>query len=88
MKGRGKKQPVKADVIAAGLQQRLQNGEPLSANMLAVSRAGHDKDVLYVVLAQEGSYLKAQEPCIAEKEETDACTADHAFAGITSGADA
>ena len=57
MKGRGKKQPVKADVIAAGLQQRLQNGEPLSANMLAVSRAGHDKDVLYVVLAQEGSYL-------------------------------
>ena len=25
--------------------------------MLAVSRAGHDKDVLYVVLAQEGSYL-------------------------------
>ncbi len=57
MKGRGKKQPVKTDVIAAGLQQRLQNGEPLSANMLAVSRAGHDKDVLYVVLAQEGSYL-------------------------------
>ena len=57
MKGRGKKQPVKTDAIAAGLQQRLQNGEPLSANMLAVSRAGHDKDVLYVVLAQEGSYL-------------------------------
>ena len=39
MKGRGKKQPVKTDVIAAGLQQRLQNGEPLSANMLAVLRA-------------------------------------------------
>ena len=57
MKGRGKKQPVKTDAIAAGLQQKLQNGEPLSANMLAVSRAGHDKDALYVVLAQEGSYL-------------------------------
>ena len=57
MKGRGKKQPVKTDAITAGLQQKLQNGEPLSANMLAVSRAGHDKDALYVVLAQEGPYL-------------------------------
>lgn len=57
MKGRGKKQPVKTDAITAGLQQKLQNGEPLSANMLAVSRAGHDRDARYVVLAQEGSYL-------------------------------
>lgn len=27
------------------------------SDMLAVSRAGHDKDTLYVVLAQDGEYL-------------------------------
>lgn len=32
-------------------------GDVLSARMLAVSRAGHDKDTVYVVLAENGPYL-------------------------------
>ncbi len=35
----------------------LKKSTALSAHMLAVSRAGHDKDTVYVVLAENGPYL-------------------------------
>ncbi len=57
MKERGKKKPETMDVRAAALQEKLQRGEALAASMLAVSRAGHDKDNLYVVLDEDGTYL-------------------------------
>lgn len=57
MKERGSKQSEPINAVLAELQQKLQNGELLSARMLAVSRAGHDKDTLYVVLAKDGPYL-------------------------------
>ena len=39
--------------ISESLKARLESGAPLQAELLAVSRAGHDKDTLYVVLAEE-----------------------------------
>ena len=57
MKGRGKKQPVKTDVIAAGLSRSCKTVNRCRQIYLRCQGAGHDKDVLYVVLAQEGSYL-------------------------------
>lgn len=45
------------DETVRSLQQRLQSGEPLSAQMLAISRAGHDKGGIFVVLAEDGEYL-------------------------------
>ena len=63
--------------ISESLKARLESGAPLQAELLAVSRAGHDKDTLYVVLAEENEYFwKAQRARITEKEKKDTCTAD------------
>lgn len=43
--------------ISESLKARLESGAPLQAELLAVSRAGHDKDTLYVVLAEENEYF-------------------------------
>ena len=43
--------------ISELLKAKLESGAPLQAELLAVSRAGHDKDTLYVVLAEENEYF-------------------------------
>ena len=43
--------------ISGSLKARLASAVTLQAELLAVSRAGHDKDTLYVVLAEENEYF-------------------------------
>ena len=67
--------------ISESLKARLESGAPLQAELLAVSRAGHDKDTLYVVLAEENEYFwladgKRRGLESPKKKKKDTCTAD------------
>ena len=56
--------------LSESLKARLESGAPLQAELLAVSSAGHDKDTLYVVLAEENEYDRRKLRRRRVKEET------------------
>lgn len=44
-------------LVSPVLKEKLESGVPLQSHLLAVSRAGHDKDIVYVVLEEEKEYV-------------------------------